>query len=101
MSKDSDSKVFAFLGVFLTIIGWLIVYLTRRKDKYAMYYAKQGLVLFIAWAIAGIITRIPFVGFFGTILGIIVFAFWVVGIVYSLSGKEKDIPLIGEFAKKF
>ena len=26
--------------------------------------------------------------------------FWIIGIVYSLSGEEKDIPIIGGFAKK-
>ena len=83
MSKDNDSKLFAFLGIFLTVIGFIIVYVARKNDKYAMYYAKQGLTLFIASAIAGVISLIPFVGFVGTILSIIVFAFWVVGIVYS------------------
>ena len=31
----SDSKVFAFLGVFLTVIGFLIVLLVKKNDKYA------------------------------------------------------------------
>jgi uncharacterized membrane protein len=102
---DSDSKIFAFLGAFLTIIGYFIVYYTRKNDKYAMYYAKQGLVIFIAWIIAAvagwIIGFVPVAGdIIETVLWAITLAFWIIGIVYSLSGEEKEIPIIGQFAKK-
>jgi len=30
--KNDDSKIWAFLGVFLTLIGFLIVYLTKKDD---------------------------------------------------------------------
>jgi uncharacterized membrane protein len=108
MAKNSnmdDSKLFAFLGVFLTVIGFIIVYFGKKKDKYAMYYAKQGLVLFIAWivcAVAGwMVGWMPIVG--GIIEGVlmaIMVVLWIIGIIYSLSGKEKEIPIIGPFAKK-
>lgn len=102
---DSDSKLFAFLGVFLTIIGYIIVYFTRKEDKYAMYYAKQGLVLFIVWvivAIAGwIVGWVPVVGnIIETVLWAVTLALWIVGLIYSISGQEKEIPIIGVFAKK-
>ncbi|MBW2970060.1 DUF4870 domain-containing protein [Candidatus Woesearchaeota archaeon] len=103
MAKQSDSKLFAFLGVFLTILGFVIVMLARKKDKYAMYYGKQGLVLFVAWAIISIVgTIIPVIGWFiimplGHLLMIIL---WIVGIVNSLSGKMKPVPIIGKFGEK-
>jgi len=105
VKDDSDSKLFAFLGIFLTVIGYIIVMLARKEDKYAMYYAKQGLVLFIAWIIASvaawIVGWIPFVGWVvSTALWIIILLLWIIGIIYSLSGEEKEIPLIGVFAKK-
>ena len=105
MNTKDESKMFAFLGILLTVIGYVIVYFTRRKDKYAMYYAKQGLVIFIAWiifAVAGWMLKwIPVMG--GIIEGVltaIILVLWVIGIIYSLSGKEKEIPIIGAFAKK-
>jgi uncharacterized membrane protein len=69
-----------------------------------MYYAKQGMVLFIAWVIAAVAGRligwIPVVGeIIGTVLWAIVCALWIIGIIYALSGKEKEIPIIGPFAK--
>jgi len=106
VKKDnSDSKLFALLGILLTIIGYIIVYFTRKEDKYAMYYAKQGLVLFIAWIIVAIaswiIGFVPVVGdIIGTVLWAVTFALWIVGIIYSLSGEEKEVPIIGVFAKR-
>ena len=102
---DSDSKLFAFLGVLLTVIGYIIVVIARKNDKYAMYYAKQGLVLFIAWIIAAvagwIVGWIPIAGNIMTwVLNVIMLALWIIGIIYSLSGEEKEIPIIGQFARK-
>ena len=102
---DDDSKLFAFLGVFLSIIGFVIVYATRKEDKYAMFYAKQGFVLFFVWIAAAIIQLIfmwiPVVGMvINTVLWIGLLILWVFGIIYSLSGKETHIPLVGQFANK-
>jgi len=109
MAKKSkeveEGKIFAFLGVFLTVIGFIIVLLAKKDNKYAMFYAKQGLVLFIAYVIVAVANMvfvfIPFVGWLvmaALWMGLLVL--WIMGIIYSLSGEEKDIPLIGEFAKK-
>ena len=62
----NNSKLFAFLAVLLSIIGFIIALITKRDDKYVMFYAKQSLVLFIAcvivWAIQGITDWIPVLG---------------------------------------
>src|SRR3989339_299666 len=98
--KDDESRGFAFLGIFLTVIGFLIVLLTRNRDRYAMFYAKQGLVLFIGFMIASVVhwifAWIPVIGWIVyTVTWIVVLVLWVMGLIYSLSGKEKDIFLVG------
>ena len=106
MSKEvEDGKAFAFLGIFLTVIGFVIVLLAKKENKYAMHYAKQGLVLFIAYVIVAIggmiLAIIPVVGWIIlTVLWVGIAVLWIMGLIYSLSGEEKDIPLIGDFAKK-
>lgn len=102
--KEDDSKLFAFLGVFLTLIGFIIVYAAKKEDKYAMHYGKQGLILFFAWLILFIVglvlAFIPFIGWLiATLLWIGLLILWVIGLIYSLSGEQKDIPVIGSFAK--
>lgn len=102
VTKGDDSKLFAFLGVFLTIIGFVIVYAVKKDDKYAMHYGKQGLVLGIAWIIAVVIGMIPILGWIiAPILMIIMLVLWILGIVYSLSGEMKTIPIVGKYAEKF
>jgi uncharacterized membrane protein len=95
--KADDSKTFAFLATFLSIIGFLIVLLTKKDDKYVMFYARQSLVVFIAWVIAGILGWIPILGW---ILSVVVFVLWIFSWIYALSGKEKNTPLIGSIANK-
>ena len=105
MGKADESKLYAFLGVFLTVIGFIIVLATKKDDKYAMFYGKQGLILFLAWIVvwfaAIILAFIPFLGWL--IMGaayLCMVLLWVIGIIYSLSGEMKEIPVIGQFARK-
>ena len=101
-NKQSDSKLFAFLATFLTIIGFIIALIFKRDDTYVMFYAKQGLVLFIFQIIIGIVGAIPFVGWFflGPLLWILFIIIWIMAWINALSGKKKDTWLIGELAKK-
>ena len=103
--KEDDSKLFAFLAVFLTLIGFVIALAVKKDNKYVMYYGKQGLVLFIAWMIIWIASMIlifiPIIGWLAMmILYLGMLAFWVIGIINSLSGQMKPIPIIGQFADK-
>ena len=105
-SNSGPNKGMAFLGIFLTWLGFLIVFLTNKEDHYAMHYAKQGLVIGICWvalSFVGIgIGFIPIIGWILTpLLWIGMFVLWIIGIIYSLSGVEKDIPIIGKIAQKF
>lgn len=105
-SKEDDSKLFAFLAVLLSVIGFVIAYATKKDNKYVMYYAKQSLVLFIGWVILWVVTMvigfIPFVGMLIYYVGHIgLLILWVMGIIYSLSGEMKEIPIVGSFAKNF
>jgi uncharacterized membrane protein len=67
-----------------------------------MFYAKQGLVLFIAYIIIAVAGMIPLIGWFIIMpLGmLLMLVLWIIGIVYALSGEEKYIPIIGKFADK-
>ena len=102
---DSDRKLLAFLGVFLTVIGFIIALAVKRNDKYVMYYGKQGLILFIAWLIAWVVGIVfIFIPVLGRLVMIALYVgvliLWVFGLIYSLSGQMKPVPVIGKFADK-
>jgi len=105
-NKSDDSKLYALLGILLTIIGFIVVYATKKNDKYAMYYAKQGLVLFIVGVVASIVMMVlVFIPILGWLINLVIWigllALWIIGILNSLSGKQKEIPFIGQFADKW
>jgi len=100
--KAEDSKTYAFLATFLSIIGFIIALVTKKNDKYVMYYAKQSLVIFLIYVIAAVIAIIPAIGsVISTILYLIGAIFWIISWIYALSGEEKRIWLISDFADKF
>lgn len=99
--KSDDSKTWAFLGVFLTVIGFIIVLLTRKEDDYAMYYAKLGLVIFIAWLVLSLVRIIPGVGWiFYLVGGVGLLILWVMAFIAALSGEKKKIFILTDVAEK-
>jgi len=104
--KKDDSTIYAFLATILSIIGFIIAILVKRDDKYVMYYAKHSLVIFIIGAIGGVLGAIlNWIPVIGPIINlgifIVVFIAWILSWVYALSGKEKVIPIITDWAKMF
>lgn len=96
-----DSKMWAFLAYLLSIVGFVLVLATKKNDAYAMYHAKQSLVLFLAWVIAWIVILVPFIGWLVSwILYILLFVLWIIGMVNALNGKKVPLPVIGSFADK-
>ncbi|MCD4760031.1 DUF4870 domain-containing protein [archaeon] len=105
MAKKNDSKGYAFITTFFSIIGFLIALLAWRKDKYVMHYAKQSLVIFIVSVVGGIIGGIfswlPVLGsIISTAISLLVTVLWIFSWIYALSGEIKEVPLIGPYAQK-
>ncbi len=103
---SSDKVQYAFIATILSIIGFIIVILVKRNDKYVMYYAKQSLVIFIIGAVGGalgaLFSIIPIIGAiinFG--IFIIVLLAWLLSWIHALSGEEKPLLIISDIAKNF
>ena len=99
--EETDRKLFAFLATFLTIIGFIIALLVKRDDDYVMFYAKQGLVLFIIQIIAHVASWLPLIGWLAsTILWFFFLIVWVLAWINAISGEKRDTWLISNYAKK-
>jgi len=106
MSKEMPIKQIPqekFLAAISYIwILCLVPIVMKNKDEFVMHHAKQGLVLFIAEIALWIIGFIPFLGWI-----ISFFGFWLVlvlslaGIIKTLSGEKWEMPVLGQYAKKF
>jgi uncharacterized membrane protein len=99
--KEDDSRIFAFLAVFFTIIGFVIAILARKDDKYVMFYAKQGLAIFIIQLIASFAWKLPIVGWLTGLTATVLFIItWISAWLNALSGEKVKTVFIGEFADK-
>lgn len=100
-SKNDDRKVFAWLATFLTIIGFVIALITKKNDDYVMFYAKQGLVLFIGQIIISILPALFFFRFYAIkeILWIFWVILWIISWVNALSGEKRNTWLVADLAK--
>jgi len=116
LNVSKPGRSVAFLAYLLPIVGWLYVLLFRKKDEFAVYHAKQSMVLTMtavgapaAWAVvAWIASWLPLAGpiisvaLFSLVILIYVFlaATWVIGMVYALQAKSQPIPVLGGWAER-
>ncbi|MBQ3126246.1 MAG: zinc ribbon domain-containing protein [Clostridia bacterium] len=92
--KDiADNKVMAILAY----LSWLVLIpllVSPAKDSpYVRFHVNQGLILFIAGLISGVLSFICI----GAILGVVCFVFMIIGIINAANGQAKELPWIGKF----
>lgn len=111
---ETTNRIPAFLAYFLLIVGCLYVFIFQRQDEFAMYHAKQSLLIMltalvtpVVWAIATwLISWLPFgfvlaVALFTLVIATYIYlaVLWLVGIIYVSQTKTKPLPIIGDWAK--
>lgn len=102
---DSNEKVYGVLGY----IGILfLVPLLAGKTEFSKFHANQGLVLFLADIVLGVLIGITagVLGLLGVIgvvlgsivsgaLGLVIFVLMIMGIINAANGEMKPLPVIG------
>lgn len=88
-----DSKVTGIIA-YITIIGWIVAFLAGDKEG-AKFHLNQALVINLTLIILGILARIPLIGLVAGIVDLVVFIFWIIGLVYAIQDVEKEVPLLG------
>ncbi|MFR9190816.1 MAG: hypothetical protein ACLVL7_11790 [Anaerotruncus massiliensis (ex Togo et al. 2019)] len=81
---------------YITWIGWIIAFFAGDKEG-AKFHLNQALVIVLAGIVCSIIARITIVGaIIGGIASIVVFIFWIMGLVAACKEEEKEVPLLGK-----
>jgi uncharacterized membrane protein len=107
MSKTiDDGKPCAVLSYLIVGIIWFFADKTQRKNTFAKFHVKQAIIFIIALlvvnigvALFSIISKV-FSSIGGYILHALLAILWIISIIYTAEGKEKEMPVIGVFAKK-
>jgi uncharacterized membrane protein len=111
---ETTNRFPAFLAYFLLIFGCLYVFIFQRKDEFAVYHAKQSLLIMltalvipIVWVAATwLLSWLPFGFLFGMALFSLVIAtyiflvaIWLLGMLHVSQIQTKPMPIIGNWAK--
>jgi len=103
MAEDKEvqeGKVWAIIA-YLWIL-FLVPLLGKKDNKFALYHAKQGLMLFIVWVVVMVISFIPFIGWLVAIFGdIFILVLFIIGIINAATGKYTPLPVVGKMAEKW
>lgn len=91
------------LMAVLCYIGPLVIvsYLVAKNDPFVKFHIKQGLVLFFIEIAFWILMSIISIYMIWQIVHLLLVVLSIVGIVYAISGKEKELPIVGGWAKNF
>lgn len=92
-----DAKTKAIVA-HLTLVGWVIALVINmnQKEEYASYYIRQNLGLMLIMIILSILQVIPILGWIVAWIGyVIVFIFWLMSLIWSVSGEMKPVPWLG------
>lgn len=97
----------AAIVAYITIIGWIISLVTynnqpeTEKSSLVRFHLKQSLGIFLVYmAYYILISFIPGLWRIGSLLGLVLFVFWIIGVINAAGEKEKPLPLIGEMFDK-
>lgn len=91
MEKEKNTA----MAIIAYIIFFIPLLTEDKKDPFVLFHVKQGLALFILSVVSSFI---PVIGWFiGYPLSVILF---VIGILNASKGLEKELPVIGVYAKK-
>lgn len=86
IKKNKIYAILAYIGILV-----VIPIFAAKDSKFARFHANQGLIIFLIELVASIFLKKWLLG----IIGMILFIFAVMGIIYAVQGKAKELPLIG------
>lgn len=89
---------------YVTLIGLIIAFVqnNEKKNTFATYHIRQSLGLMCTGFALAFVNIIPILGWIVSILGMIVlFIFWISGLMNAINGKQKPIPVLGNSYNKW
>lgn len=110
--KEEGGAIWALLAYVLHIVGALFVLVFKKDKHFAVYHAKQSLVLCLSWVASFIVISIvmallsfvsPLLALLGLVilmpLNLVFIILLVIGIFNALLGRQRPLPLIGKLAE--
>lgn len=98
----AEPKHHTLMAVVCYLLFFVPLLTDAKNDPFVKFHVKQGLVFFIACVASAIFTRLPIIGWILMLpLNVFLIIVWLMGIYNALTGKQKHLPLIGEYGDSF
>jgi len=97
--KDiQEGKFFAVISYisFLCIVSLIL----KKENKFALFHAKAGLVLFVLEVVCFVLSIIPVYWLIKRLVVVLFVFISLLGILQAIRGSSKGIPIIRDFASK-
>lgn len=96
-SKNKAMAILAYIGILV-----VVSYLVANKDPFVKFHIKQGLLLLIIEVAVWLLSSFLW-GFWmiWQLIDLVVLVLAIIGIVNAVQGKEKELPVIGSWARNF
>ena len=79
---------------YITIFGWLVAFVAGERED-SKFHLNQAMVVNLTFLILAVLAWVPVVRLVVGLVQIVVFVFWVMGIVYAVREQENEVPLLG------
>jgi uncharacterized membrane protein len=89
---------------YLTLIGLIIAFVwnAEKKNKFAHFHILQSTGIMGAGLAIGFISWVPFIGWVIAVAGsLILLVLWISGLMNAANGKEKPVPVLGEYFRRW
>jgi len=94
MKKNTGLAMLAYVLFFIPLLT------EQKDDSFVKYHTKQGFVLFVTGCVCMFISYMPIFYWLTWLLGMGVLVLFIIGLINAAGGKEKPLPIIGQFADK-
>jgi uncharacterized membrane protein len=103
MAKKNDDYILCSALAYLLIgIIWFFLDEKMRHDGFVKFHVQQAMVFLIMSMIlqfiAGLSLLISWI--LTPLIGAIILVFLIIGIVHAVTGKKRELPIIGEYGRK-
>ena len=100
-AKKEEKNLNTGMAVIAYILFFVPLLTEDKNDPFVKFHVKQGIVLFIAAILNMIFGMVPVIGWLlSPLVAIGLLVLVIIGILNAVNGKEKPLPVIGQYAEK-
>lgn len=92
---DANKGMGILISLFYFLFFLPLVIENQKSSQYLRFRANQSLLLFVAELICQIISKIPLIGFIGTLISIAIGILGIINLINACMGNTKPTPIIG------